>query len=285
VGTHDDTVISFAEHVGRRRPGGREVRVLVAEDNATNRMVIGRILERAGFRHRLVDDGHEVLEALEEEPFDVAIVDMQMPGLSGVEAYKLYRFAHPDEARPVPFIVLTANATVEARRAAREAGIEHYLTKPVGSAQLLRAIAEVTGTHPGPRPEAAADRPVREPAEIGDELDPSQLNDLLALAPGHDFGERLIQGFRSDAATLLEQMDGTLQACETESFRDLAHAFKGSAANLGLVALSRQAAAMEKLTDLELSSSGHRQLGTLEEGVERALQALATELQRRRTAT
>jgi two-component system sensor histidine kinase RpfC len=283
AGAHDDTVISFAEHVGRRRPPGREVRVLVAEDNATNRMVIGRILERAGFRHRLVHDGQQVLEALEKESFDLAIVDMQMPGLSGIEAYKLYRFAHADDPHPVPFVVLSANATVEARRQARDAGIDHYLTKPVASSQLLRAIAEVTGgtratgTEPEPATAGAGG------AEANDELDPSQLADLLALASGGDFGDRLVEGFRADGASLLEQMDGTLRAGEAERFRELAHAFKGSAANLGLIALTRQAAGIEQLSDTELSSDGRRHMSALAQGLDRALEALAAELQHRRT--
>jgi two-component system sensor histidine kinase RpfC len=248
-------------------------------------MVIGRILERAGFRHRLVTDGHQVLEALEEERFDVVIVDMQMPGLSGIEAYKLYRFAHADERDPVPFIVLTANATVEARRQARDAGIEHYLTKPVASPQLLRAIAEATGGAAAGAWESAGGNPPRDKAGDDDQLDPSQLSDLLGMASTSDFGERLVEGFRSDAGMLLEQMDQALQTGETERFRDLAHAFKGSAANLGLTALSHQAALVQELTDIELSAGGHGHLGTLEQALERALQALSAELQRRQAAT
>ncbi|MBS1212553.1 MAG: histidine kinase, partial [Proteobacteria bacterium] len=94
------TVVSFADHLERRGgvPVTAGLRVLVAEDNATNRLVIEHLLERAGIRYTLVDDGQEAIEALDAEPFDLAILDMHMPVLGGIDAFKLYRFAHVGEA-------------------------------------------------------------------------------------------------------------------------------------------------------------------------------------------
>ncbi|MCP3670945.1 MAG: response regulator, partial [Gammaproteobacteria bacterium] len=138
-----DDIISLAEHFISEHQTQRKYRILVAEDNPTNRMVIGRILDRKGHSHREVANGQELLDAIEDEKFDLVITDMQMPIISGIEAYKMYRFAHASE-ETVPFIMLTANATLEARRECREVGIRHFLTKPISSQKLVDSISQAT---------------------------------------------------------------------------------------------------------------------------------------------
>ncbi|MEQ9256646.1 MAG: ATP-binding protein, partial [Alphaproteobacteria bacterium] len=118
------------------------VRVLVAEDNSTNRLVIGRILDRAGIDHRIVEDGESALNALDEEEFDLVLMDINMPRMSGVEAVKMYRFAHTEEPH-LPIVALTADATTEAQALCLEAGMDGYVTKPVDAPTLLRTIAEL----------------------------------------------------------------------------------------------------------------------------------------------
>ena len=81
--------------------------ILVAEDNAINRKVIARILESAGHRVDLVEDGEEALDALYRRTYDLAIMDLQMPRMGGLQAVRRYL----DGGDSVPFIVLTANAT------------------------------------------------------------------------------------------------------------------------------------------------------------------------------
>ncbi|MGZ8432564.1 MAG: ATP-binding protein, partial [Candidatus Deferrimicrobiaceae bacterium] len=85
-------VDTLAEKYRRKNAGGRKLRVLVAEDNHTNQMVIGKILERAGHDFKIVANGEEVLEVLKEQTFDIALLDLHMPVMGGVEAAKLSRF-------------------------------------------------------------------------------------------------------------------------------------------------------------------------------------------------
>jgi two-component system, sensor histidine kinase RpfC len=120
----------------------RSLRVLVAEDNPVNQKVTRRILEHAEHAAVLVSSGEEALEALEDADFDVFVVDVNMPGISGLELVKLHRMAHLDEA-PLPIVALSADATPETRRAAEEAGVDVYLTKPVEPRHLLKVIEDL----------------------------------------------------------------------------------------------------------------------------------------------
>ena len=259
------TVVSFAEHLERRAtPATAGLNVLVAEDNPTNRLVIEHLLERAGIHCRLVEDGEQALEALELERFDLAILDMHMPELGGVEAFQLYRFAHAGEPRQVPFILLTANATVEARAQAEEAGIEYFLTKPISSADLLKTIGEATRST---QPPATASVP--KPSDAA-QIDSEQLADLFAMLPNKDFGERIIVGFEADGRQVLRQMGEAVDAQDWSALRDLAHALKGSAANLGLVGLGEQAARLQDSGDADLRAAARRRITDLGQTFETA---------------
>jgi len=269
------TVVSFAEHLERR--GAAHVtaglRVLVAEDNLTNRLVIGHLLERAGIRCRLVEDGQQALDALEEERFDLAILDMHMPRLGGIETFQLYRFAHAGEPGQVPFILLTANATLDARTQAEAVGIEQFLTKPIASIDLLNTIAAVTRAH---QAEAAA------PAAVPDEaqVDRAQLADLFAVAPSKEFVDRLITGFEADGRDRLRRMGLAVAAEDWGSLRDHAHSIKGGAAHLGLSALRQEAASIEASGNTELRRAGRSRLADLEQTFDAATELLRLEVAR-----
>ena len=118
--------------------------VLVADDNRTNQKVLTKILERAGHRVVLADDGEQALDVLGEEQIDLAILDVNMPGMGGIEATKLYRVTAL--GRPhLPIIALTADATPQTRQRCLEAGMDACLIKPIEPAVLLAAIARAGG--------------------------------------------------------------------------------------------------------------------------------------------
>ena len=126
--------------------GGEDIpkHILVAEDNAINRKVIARILESAGHRVDLVEDGEEALHALYRKPYDLAIMDLQMPHMGGLQAVRRYL----DGGDSVPFVVLTANATTEAMQECANAGVRACLTKPVEAGHLLAVVSNVTRVQP-----------------------------------------------------------------------------------------------------------------------------------------
>jgi signal transduction histidine kinase/ActR/RegA family two-component response regulator len=118
------------------------IRVLVAEDNEVNRIVIGQILTALGADPVIVDDGFAAVERVQAEPFDVVLMDVQMPGLSGPDATRQIRALGSDVAR-VPIIALTANVLASDRETYIAAGMSDHLTKPVDLARLSRVILDV----------------------------------------------------------------------------------------------------------------------------------------------
>lgn len=228
-------VISLKEHYERRNQERRMLDILVADDNGTNRKIISKILERGGHRVDLVENGELALDMLESKRYDLAILDMFMPLMSGLEATKIYRVTASHEPR-TPIIILTANATVEARRECEEAGIDAFLTKPIDAISLLDTVARLTASH------KKTDSPeVANPsaAVAGDILllNENTLRRLESLGGGSDFVETVIQGFISECEPLLETMRIVLLKHEYSAFKELAHTLKGSAGNVGADAL------------------------------------------------
>src|SRR6185503_12636727 len=117
----------------------RSLRVLVAEDNVVNRKLFAKILETAGHQPVLAEDGEAALAELEKGGFDAALMDINMPKMSGLEATQLFRFAHMD-APHLPIIALTADATVEGRRRCEEAGMDGVALKPIEADELVRLV-------------------------------------------------------------------------------------------------------------------------------------------------
>lgn len=119
----------------------RRLKILVAEDNPANCKILRRILELAGHQVAVANDGATALEAMGRERFDLVLMDINMPEMSGYEVTKMYRVEHLAEPR-LPIIALTADGTSETERLCRDAGLDAVLTKPVEANQLLAAIDE-----------------------------------------------------------------------------------------------------------------------------------------------
>lgn len=252
-------------------------KILIAEDNNTNGMLIGRILEMAGHHFTLVNNGQEALFKLEEEEnFDLVIVDMHMPILGGIETYKTYRFAHSDE-ESLPFIMLTANATVEAREESEAVGIQHFLTKPVSSIRLLETINRaINNRKRSPKPvlknSTAIDRPT------DSIIDYQVFNELLALSNSDDFLQRLYDNFINDSEQLMLNMRASLTKGDYADFKEQAHALKGSAAYLGLHELAHHTSTASHLSHNEIAQQGKPLFKQIEFSFEQAKSALLNKL-------
>ena len=131
--------------VPTRDPGDeRPVRILLADDHATNRKVVELILEQAGFQLVAVEDGRQAVELFAEGGFDVVLMDMQMPVMDGLTATRLIRDHEAlTGAARTPLIMLTANTMPDHVRAGLEAGADRYMAKPVRAPELLTAIVEL----------------------------------------------------------------------------------------------------------------------------------------------
>jgi len=271
-------VISLSEYYAARDTNRRRHHILVAEDNAVNQRVIVAILERAGHRVRVVGDGEQALDALENERFDVVIMDLNMPKLGGLDAARAYRFMDP-ESMQVPIIVLSADVTSEAMKECEDAGIDAFLPKPVEARRLLDTIASLVAKRAG----AAA--------MVGDDADgnlavinPATLAELRLISSGGAFMPELINGFIQDGEAVLRQMEAAIAAGQYEALRDLVHAMKGSAVTLGAEQLCRTCVGMNGQTTSELEAGGTRVLKVVREQFQKASASLLDYLKKSQSA-
>jgi two-component system sensor histidine kinase RpfC len=268
---------------GRRRPqrvrpaalAARPARILVAEDNRTNRTLIGRILERAGHSPTLVDSGEAAVAALEQARFDLVLMDINMPGMSGLETLKLLRFMHlPGELPPV--LVLSADASEATRRDCLAAGFAGYLTKPIDTPLLLQRIDELTdgrAAGEGDRPRAAAP----EPDDVGGRpvVDEARLASLAALDAGDGFLRGLIEDFLADIAVVADRLEAAAGAGRIAEMRDAAHALRSSAAHIGAVGLFELCLSWRDLDDAALRDRAAAEVAALRRELTRLRNALA----------
>jgi signal transduction histidine kinase/DNA-binding response OmpR family regulator len=125
------------------------LRILLAEDNAVNQKVALAVLTRLGYRADVAGNGLEAIEALERQPYDVVLMDVQMPELDGLEATRQIRQRWPDDARP-RIIAMTANAMTEDRDACLAAGMDDHVAKPIRPDVLAEALARAEPVRDGP---------------------------------------------------------------------------------------------------------------------------------------
>ncbi|MBT3017583.1 MAG: response regulator [Candidatus Thiodiazotropha sp. (ex Clathrolucina costata)] len=122
-----------------------KLKILVAEDTAVNRLFLSEMLAKAGFEVELAEDGESALHKFEETEFDLAILDMQMPRIGGLDVIRQYKKSHKMK-KQISFIVLTANISKEAEQQCRHAGADIYLQKPVDIKTLIQEIVRLTET-------------------------------------------------------------------------------------------------------------------------------------------
>ncbi|HJW52915.1 MAG TPA: response regulator, partial [Burkholderiaceae bacterium] len=125
--------------MGSRHP----LRILVAEDNVVNQKLALRILQQMGYRADLASNGIEAIESVERQPYDVVLMDVQMPEMDGLEASRRITAKWPPTERP-RIVAMTANAMAGDREECLAAGMDDYLTKPIRVDQLVEALHQVS---------------------------------------------------------------------------------------------------------------------------------------------
>ena len=261
----------------------RGARVLVAEDNPTNQRVTQLILESGGHSATIVENGEAALDALERGSFDLALFDLSMPVISGLEALKLYQFT---TSEPIPVLILSANVTPELIADCQRAGCAEFVPKPVRPTMLLDAIARHLALTPqefvpNVPPARAEERPnlivVGTPV-----VDSNVLRDLDRLSTDPSFVERLVRGFQSDSERLVKSMSDALAARRYEEVKETAHALKGGAGSVGATQLVRLAIRFETASYDMLRHKAAVWMEELAHAVNAALAALEQHVEDRR---
>ncbi|MCW5771795.1 MAG: response regulator [Rhodospirillaceae bacterium] len=260
----------------------RSLRVLVAEDNAVNRKLFARILETGGHKPVLAEDGEAALAELEKGGLDLALMDVNMPKMSGLDAVKLFRFAHMDQPH-LPIIALTADATVEGRRRCEEAGMDGVALKPIEADELLRVVDRYAVPAEGApaAPEAPAEDDDRKialhpsaKAPLPPIIDNAAIESLRAIGGDADFFESLVDEFISDSATIVERIVAAVEEGNAEGVRFETHALRSSAAHFGARRLHQLCVSVSGITPEELAKKGEPFLADLKREYRLAVEEL-----------
>ncbi|TXH63686.1 MAG: response regulator [Thermomonas sp.] len=265
-------IIAFADPFLRHRARVKSLRVLIADDHAANRMVLQGVLQKAGHRVMSVDDGEAALDALAAGEFDLAIVDLHMPSLSGIDLLRQLRVMQAGGQARTPVVVLSADATPGSVQACKDAGARAFVAKPFAVGKLLDGVAEIAlgGVMTVP-----IDEPRAVTAGNEDVLDASVLDEFAELGMGPAFEADFVGQCVADARMVLARMRRAGEQADWDYMHEQAHAMKGVAGNLGLTQVASLAGQMMRMTGFELTRDWQRHCGTLDDRLQRGEQALA----------
>lgn len=247
VQSNSENVVSLSDHYAKQI-GAKPLTILVAEDNVVNQKVIDGILRRAGHSVILANDGEQALDILETEieKIDLLIVDKNMPGRSGDEVVLAMQYMNADKL--IPTIMLTADATPEARQISLDAGVDEFLTKPLDSKELLVKIAKLSM-----QSNSNSDKQIDHNQKVAqlsanptsekekrlvesDWFDENVFQSLMMLDTDPNFIVKLVEGFIYDGQKHMSRIDDAV-VDDYLQLRESLHALKGSAAELGATKL------------------------------------------------
>jgi signal transduction histidine kinase/DNA-binding response OmpR family regulator len=230
----------------------KKLRILLAEDNVTNQMVALALLQKAGYRADAVANGREAVAALKTVPYDLVLMDVQMPEMDGLEAARMIR--HPQSAianSQVPIIAMTAHVTKEDRGACLASGMNDYVAKPVRPRELLAAIERQLGRSPHSLPPAIEPDP--------NETEVFNRKAVMERLMGDEqIFQNVATVFLEDAPNQLVELERGLQDQDAQRVVLHAHSLKGAASILGGQAMQAVASKLEdagKNQDLGLAGS------------------------------
>jgi PAS domain S-box-containing protein len=242
----------------------RRIRILVAEDNVVNQKVALRILEKLGYRADTVANGQEAVTALETIPYDLVLMDVQMPDMNGYEATRNIRDPRSGVLRhDIPIIAMTAHALKGDRGKCLEAGMNDYLSKPVTALALKEMLDKhLADSSPSSVPVEELDR--------SDRMKAVHLQRIQAIADGDLIFEReLIEAFLSSTEEHLKALEAALDEGNGEEVERRAHTIKGSSANAGARGMQEIADRIEKIGSGESPAQGLELLPELTSEFER----------------
>ncbi len=242
----------------------RHYRILVVDDNQTVQLVTSTILKKAGHVVTQEYDGERALDRLLDEEFDTVVIDMQMPKMSGPEAIRAYRYSEFGTGKHLPFIVLSANASKEARQESEDAGADAFLVKPIEKHKLLQLIDQLaTGSGTSSTSLAVAESNIK-PLPISTDappvLDMETVQTLISIESDESFFSSLIEHFFADAEQSIISMEQGLSRQDMDAVRDAVHALQGSAGGIGALALYAECAQLSKAENSKLYKHGAKMI-------------------------
>ena len=205
-----------------RQPAAKHLQILLAEDDPVNQRLAARLLEKHGHQVVAAAGGREALDALSQadaRPFDLVLMDLQMPGMDGFETTARIRRREKRAGGHLPVIALTAHAMQGDRERCLAGGMDGYIAKPIHAAELFQVIEQVINQRGPSSPP--------QPALLGDRALLDRVNGDRRLL------SELIAVFRGDSKNTLAAIAKALAAGDAAAIEAAAHKMKGSVANFG----------------------------------------------------
>jgi len=213
------------------------LRVLVVEDNPVNQLVTLALLELLGLEADMVENGREAVDAVERKTYDVVLMDVHMPEMDGLEATRRIRAASPTGGPTI--VAMTASVLAADRKACLDAGMDHFISKPVSRDDLASVLSRRGATEKRQTGNGDVTLPV---------LDETILVQLerLSAAGGSDRIQPLIDKFVSNAEQHFEEIRARIAAGDADGLREVAHTVKGSGGMLGAKRFASACASLER---------------------------------------
>ena len=264
---HDKTP-DETQDVLRQSNWRQGMKVLLAEDNAVNRTLATRLLQKHGHTVVVVENGRQALEALERETVDLVLMDVQMPEMDGLEATAAIREKEKKTGDHLPIIALTAHAMKGDREKCLAAGTDDYLTKPIRTADLFAAVERLRNTKANAAPEASAT--TNPPGTNAFDIDAA----LKHVEGDRDLLDEIVRIFADQCPRTMYEIQNAIRAADLSILERAAHSLKGSASNLCATGVTQAAAELEESARSGDSSRSREQFEALESEVERLLREL-----------
>ncbi len=225
--------------------------VLLAEDTPANQKVVTGILRKRGHHVVVAPNGQDVVRLFRSQPFDVVLMDVQMPLMDGYQATAAIRGLQAGQAEPTPIIAMTAHGLRGDRERCLAAGMDAYISKPIDVVELIDMVESVAqGRRAEPRaplPPTPPEQRLLEPAPSAAEDEVIDLDGAMRrLAGDMELFRDFIGYFEEDAPKLLAALHEALANSAAAEVRRAAHSLKGLAANFGASACATAAQAIEE---------------------------------------
>lgn len=227
-----------------RENGGRSLRVLLVEDNAANQLLVRRIMEKHGHDVAVANDGVDALEMLDRQRFDLVLMDVEMPRMDGFRTTSALRRKERESGGHVPIIALTAHVMAGDRERCLRAGMDYYLSKPLRTAALLKAIDRVYPGSQGPEDAVSGEPAVLDRGALLEHVD----GDRQLLA-------EVTRLFLRDCDAHLERARNAVAVRDTAELGFALHCLRGMFSNLAANAAQDAAARLQGI-DLAGASPG-----------------------------
>jgi two-component system sensor histidine kinase RpfC len=259
--------------------------VLLVEDNLINQKVVRKILEIEGHTVDVASTGEEAMVLLDSKHYDLAMIDLQLPDMNGIDVITHYRALYAEEPR-MPFMVLTADVTKQAIKQCGDIGVSAYLAKPVRSSQLVEVVNRVLGEDQMNLPDNQYR--LKNTGESGagvikslQVLDYKTLRELEKLSKDPDFMHSMIESFLRDSDELLLMMYKSEEENDITQYCDCAHAIAENASGVGAFSLKAVCNAVSAIEQSEFKTRGIKMLAKISSTYSVTCQALNYYLEQR----